>query len=1053
MNLDKAAERAAAGDRPEGYGLIVTTGAEERVVAHAVFELERADRAEVAFAVADEMQGRGLATVLIAHLAQVASARGVTTFTATVLPENRRMISVFRESGFPVEVHASPDGIELEFPTELGEDARRRFEDRDRVAAVAAVRARAAAAVGGRRRRVAAAGLVRRRGVPAHPGQRLPRRAVPGQPERGVRRLAGGRAPKVSAGVDLAIVAVPAAAVPGVARECAAAGVAALVVITAGFAEAGAEGAARLAELLDVCRASGMRLVGPNCMGVVNTDPDVSLTATFARADVPAGTIGFVSQSGAFGAAAIDGASRRGIGLSAFVSLGDKADLSSNDLLQYWEQDPATQVVALYLESFGNPRKFGRVARRVARAKPVLAVKAGRTSAGARAASLAHGRADRGLRLDRRRAVRERGRDPLRRARRPARRRRRAVRAAAADGQRRGDRRQRARPAGRLRRRVRGRRAGGRDARAGDPGRVGRAAAGESVVAGPVQLVASETPEAFAAVAELVAADPGVRRRDRDLRRAHRDAAPTTSRPRSRRSTWRPAAHRVHDAGQPAGGAAPGATGAARRPRARADAAAGADSPATPSPVPPTSPRATAARPGTHERDGSPPTDPSLSGRLGARSRRSARRAGRRALGRAAPTRAGARRRAEPPVLDDVDADAAAAILAGALARGGGWLRPDEVEALLAAYGIALVEQRRVALGRRGGQGRGGARRRRRAQGHRARRRAQGAGGRGAARPVRPDRGPARGAGDRDAARRGRHARRGLPRPADGRPGRRDARRRAGRRALRAGRRLRRRRRHRRGARRRAGPARPARPRGRAGHDLALRSLALLQRADADVDALADIAVRVGALADAHPAIAELDLNPVMVGPDGARGGRRARAGRAARRPARVPGGRAMKRIGLLGGMSWESTIEYYRLVNELVAERLGGLHSADCLLRSVDFAEIEVLQREGRWAEAGERLAREAQHLEAAGAELLVLCTNTMHKVAAEIELAITIPFVHIADTTAAAVRGDGLERVGLLATAYTMEQDFYVGRLRDRARAATCSCPTRPTARSSTT
>ena len=140
-----------------------------------------------------------------------------------------------------------------------------------------------------------------------------------------------------------------------------------------------------------------------------------------------------------------------------------------------------------------------------------------------------------------------------------------------------------------------------------------------------------------------------------------------------------------------------------------------------------------------------------------------------------------------------------------------------------------------------------------------------------------------------------------------------------------------------------------------------------------------------------------------------------------------------MKRIGLLGGMSWESTAEYYRLINQLVAEQLGGLHSADCLLRSVDFAEIETLQREGLWSEAGERLAREAQHLEAAGAELLVLCTNTMHKVAAEIEIAITIPFVHIADTTAAAVRGDGLDRVGLLATGYTMEQDFYVGRLRD--------------------
>jgi amino-acid racemase len=140
-----------------------------------------------------------------------------------------------------------------------------------------------------------------------------------------------------------------------------------------------------------------------------------------------------------------------------------------------------------------------------------------------------------------------------------------------------------------------------------------------------------------------------------------------------------------------------------------------------------------------------------------------------------------------------------------------------------------------------------------------------------------------------------------------------------------------------------------------------------------------------------------------------------------------------MRRIGLLGGMSWESSAEYYRLVNELTRDRLGGLHSADCLLRSVDFADIEVMQREGRWADAGSRLAQEAQAMEAAGAELLVLCTNTMHKVAAEIEIAITIPFVHIADTTAEAVREAGLARVGLLATGYTMEQDFYVGRLRE--------------------
>ncbi len=141
-----------------------------------------------------------------------------------------------------------------------------------------------------------------------------------------------------------------------------------------------------------------------------------------------------------------------------------------------------------------------------------------------------------------------------------------------------------------------------------------------------------------------------------------------------------------------------------------------------------------------------------------------------------------------------------------------------------------------------------------------------------------------------------------------------------------------------------------------------------------------------------------------------------------------------MKRIGLLGGMSWESSAEYYRLINQATREHLGGLHSADCLLRSIDFAEIEQLQRTGEWEQAGELLAREAAALEAADAELLVLCTNTMHKLADAITAAVDIPFVHIADTTAHAVRTEGLATVGLLATAYTMEQDFYTGRLRDK-------------------
>lgn len=141
-----------------------------------------------------------------------------------------------------------------------------------------------------------------------------------------------------------------------------------------------------------------------------------------------------------------------------------------------------------------------------------------------------------------------------------------------------------------------------------------------------------------------------------------------------------------------------------------------------------------------------------------------------------------------------------------------------------------------------------------------------------------------------------------------------------------------------------------------------------------------------------------------------------------------------MKRLGLLGGMSWESTAQYYRMLNEEVRARRGGLHSADCVLRSVDFAEIELLQREDRWDEAGLRLAEEAHGLDAAGAELLVLCTNTMHKVAETISAAIDIPLMHIADATAQAVQAKGFDTVGLLATAYTMEQDFYTGRLRDQ-------------------
>lgn len=187
--------------------------------------------------------------------------------------------------------------------------------------------------------------------------------------------------------VDLAVIVVPAAFVLEVATQCARKGVRALVVITAGFAEAGMSGRDAQGELVKICRNAGMRLIGPNCMGVISTDPNVRLNATFAPIPPPAGSIGFMSQSGGLGLAIMDYAGALGLGFSTFVSVGNKSDISGNDLITYWEQDPRTTLILLYLESFGNPRNFSRIARRVARTKPMIAVKSGRSPAGERATS------------------------------------------------------------------------------------------------------------------------------------------------------------------------------------------------------------------------------------------------------------------------------------------------------------------------------------------------------------------------------------------------------------------------------------------------------------------------------------------------------------------------------------------------------------------------------------------------------------------------------------------------------------------------------------------
>lgn len=388
-DLERSAALMTSVDYRNRYGLVATRGPEERVLAHGIYIELGPGRAEVAFAVAAGLQGHGLGTILLAHLAEVAAENGIETFRAEILAANHRMIEMLSESGFPLEVAAVPEGIRAELPTALGPEAVARFEDRDRLAAVAAVRAflqpRAIAVVGASRRRgrVGAEVLANLLGSgfrgAIHP-------VNPAAAE--VQGLAA--SPSVAAiggEVDLAVLAVPAAEALAVARECAAKGVRALLVLSAGFGESGPAGAERERELLAVCRGAGMRLVGPNCLGILATAPAHPLNVTFAPAAPPAGNVGFVTQSGALGLALIDLAAEKGVGVSSFASVGNRADLTANDLLEFWEQDPGTEVALLYIESFSDPRRFARVARRVGRELPVVAVKAGRSASGSRAAS------------------------------------------------------------------------------------------------------------------------------------------------------------------------------------------------------------------------------------------------------------------------------------------------------------------------------------------------------------------------------------------------------------------------------------------------------------------------------------------------------------------------------------------------------------------------------------------------------------------------------------------------------------------------------------------
>ncbi len=375
----------------EDHGALIGTladGGGERVVALATYaRLRDPSTAEAAFTVADEYQRRGIGTRLLEQLARRAEGAGIERFLAIVLPQNRQMIKVFESVGFDITRELAQGELEISFPLQPTAAYQERVESRDHVATAASLKPffapRSVAVLGASQRRGSIGGELFRNILRAdYRGAAYPVN-LKAEPVAGVRGYAS--IAEIPDDIDLAVICLPGERVVAAAEEALRKGVKALCVISAGFAELGPEGVARQQELLALVRAHGARLVGPNCLGIAAAAP--RLNATFGPKALPPGNVGFSSQSGALGLALLEKAKERALTFSGFVSIGNKADVSSNDLLEYWEDDEDTDVVLLYLESFGNPRKFGRIARRLARKKPILAMKSGTTRAGARAAS------------------------------------------------------------------------------------------------------------------------------------------------------------------------------------------------------------------------------------------------------------------------------------------------------------------------------------------------------------------------------------------------------------------------------------------------------------------------------------------------------------------------------------------------------------------------------------------------------------------------------------------------------------------------------------------
>ena len=373
-------------------GLVATLrhDAEERFIGDARY-VRGADpsRAEVAFAVVDEHQGRGIATVLLEHLGRIARAAGISEFEADVLGDNNRTLEVFGKSGFRVKRASAAGVIHLAFPTAETEEFATASAARERESAAHSVawilRPKSVAVIGASRERTKLGGAIfanLREG--GFNGALYPVNRAATEVQ-GIRAFASLDA--IGQPIVLAVIAVPAAAVEQEIDRCVSAGVHAVVVISAGFGEAGAAGREAEVRIRDLARRGGMRLVGPNCMGVVNTEAAVRLNATFSPVMAPAGNIGIFSQSGALGIMIFEQLRERRLGISSFVSAGNRADVSNNDLMAYWGGDANTAVIVLYLESVGNPRNFAKAARETALLKPIVAVKSGRSAAGTRAAS------------------------------------------------------------------------------------------------------------------------------------------------------------------------------------------------------------------------------------------------------------------------------------------------------------------------------------------------------------------------------------------------------------------------------------------------------------------------------------------------------------------------------------------------------------------------------------------------------------------------------------------------------------------------------------------